>query len=133
MNLFPEKSKLFSSYFVGFCTVLALSGCNKPLDISNFDEAAWKADKMACLDQRQTLGNNLLEAKSELLERSQQDIINLLGRPEMQELYTRGQKFYIYHLTPGADCENVAAEASNPRLLYIRFSALNEVSEVFVK
>ncbi len=133
MNVFPEKSKFLSLWFVLLCAAIVLSGCNKKLEISNFDEEAWKADKMACLDKRQTLGNNLLEAKSELLERTQQDIINLLGRPEMQELYTRGQKFYIYHLTPGANCENSGAESDEPRLLYIRFSALNQVSEVFVK
>lgn len=133
MNVFPEKSKLLSIFFVLLCAAMALSGCNKKLEISNFDAEAWKADKMACLNKRQSLGNNLLEAKSELLELTQQDIIDLLGRPEMQELYTRGQKFYIYHLTPGSRCESVNSNANKPRLLYIRFSALNQVSEVFVK
>lgn len=116
-------------------SLLTLSGCNKKLDISNFDEEAWKADKMACENKRQSLENDLLDAKSELLGLSQQDVVGLLGKPEMQELYTRGQKFFIYHLSPGPKCQkdNVDQPTPTARLLYIRFSALNEVSEVFVK
>ncbi len=103
------------------------------MDISNFDKEAWKADRMACQNTREILGNNLLGAKSELLALTQQEIISLLGRPEMQELYTRGQKFYIYHLTPSPKCKEQPNTTTSTRLLYIRFSALNEVSEVFVK
>lgn len=123
---------LFSLFIL---LIVTMSGCNKKLDISNFDEEAWKADKMACENKRQTLEKDLLDAKSELLELSQQDIASLLGKPEMQELYTRGQKFFIYHLSPGPKCEkdNIDQPTPTPRLLYIRFSALNEVSEVFVK
>jgi hypothetical protein len=133
MNVFPSKSNLYFTIIFFLNLSLILTGCNKELDISNFDEAAWKADKMACRHKRGELENNLLEAKSELIELTQQDIISLLGRPEMQELYTRGQKFFIYYLTPSSKCDEVSEFDGKPKLLYIRFSALNQVTEVFVK
>lgn len=133
MNVFHRKSPFCPLFFLVFGLLIILSGCNKKLDISNFDEEAWKADKMACQNTRHTLENNLLAAKSELIDLSQQDIVGVLGKPEMQELYTRGQKFYIYHLTPGPKCDEIAAASEKSRLLYVRFSALNEVSEVYVK
>lgn len=133
MNVFPGKSNLYFTVVVFLNLSLILTACNKELDISNFDEETWKADKMACLNKRAESEDVLLEAKPKLVDLSQQDIISLLGRPDMQELYTRGQKFFIYYLTPGAKCEEVSEFHGKPKLLYIRFSALNQVTEVFVK
>lgn len=118
--------------FLLSCVVL-LAGCNKQVDISNFDEESWKLDKMACNDQRGKLGEDLLNSKQELIDLTQQEVAATLGKPEMQELYTRGQKFFIYHLTPGPKCDGTSSDSTDAKLLYIRFSALNEVSEVFIK
>lgn len=113
--------------------IILLVGCNKRVDISNFDEDAWRLDKMACNDQRGKLVEDLLKSKEEFIDLTQQEVAATLGKPEMQELYTRGQKFFIYHVSPGPKCEGISVDATNARLLYVRFSALNEVSEIFLK
>lgn len=128
-----KSSQISLSIFLFFC--VTFYSCNKPPDISNFDEEAWRADKMACLNTRSGLEKKIMAVKDELKGLSQQEIVELLGRPEMQELYTRGQKFFIYYLTPAPDCrkgQNTTIDGM-VRLLYIRFSALNQVNELFVK
>lgn len=117
--------------FLLSCIIL-LSNCNKPLEIKDFDKASWKADRMACNNTRAKQENVIMIAKNELLRLSQEEIIELLGKPEKQELYTRGQKFYIYYLSPSPACQG-AHEAINTRFLYIRFSAINMVNEIFVQ
>ena len=103
------------------------------MDIKNFDEAAWKADKNSCLEKRGELVDDLLSERKELIELTQQEVVATLGMPEKQELYSRGQKFFIYHLTPAPQCKSDNSGSKREKFLYIRFSALNQVSEIFVK
>jgi hypothetical protein len=131
INSFMIKS--FKQTTVFLIGILIFTGCNKTVDINNFDEAAWKADKNSCLEKRGKLVDDLLSERKELIDLTQQEIVATLGMPEKQELYTRGQKFFIYHLTPGPDCESKSLNSEKEKLLYIRFSALNHVSEIFIK
>lgn len=133
MNIKSKHFQFLMQVTLLFSCIILAVGCNKQVDISNFDEEAWRLDKMACNDQRGKLVEDLLISKQELIDLTQQEVAATLGKPEMQELYTRGQKFFIYHLTPGPKCEDTGTDTVNSKLLYIRFSALNEVSEIFVK
>lgn len=131
INSFMIKS--FKQTAVFLIGILIFTGCNKTVDINNFDEVAWKTDKMACNGKRSGLVNDLLSERKEFIDLTQQEIVATLGMPEKQELYTRGQKFFIYHLTPGPDCKSKSSDSEKEKFLYIRFSALNQVSEIFIK
>ena len=56
-------------------------------------------------------------------------IKELLGQPDMHELYERTQRFYVYSVDPGASCPNFIADklAAN---FTLRFNALGRVHEV---
>ena len=86
----------------------------------------------ACQGIRNNLTENLLASKNELKGLSQQEMSELLGKPDRQELYARGQKFFIYHLSPAPDCQEPSPNQEY-EVLYIRFSALNEANEIFVE
>jgi outer membrane protein assembly factor BamE (lipoprotein component of BamABCDE complex) len=58
-------------------------------------------------------------------------IVELLGRPDRNELYKRNQKFYYFNLKPAPDCPNYNPE-DNARLA-IRFNAMGLAKEVMIE
>lgn len=72
----------------------------------------------------------LKEQKNKLLALDEMEIINLLGRPDENELYKRNQKFYHYFLEPAESC---APSAKKPVKLILRFTAMGLVNEVAVE
>lgn len=73
-----------------------------------------------------------MENKNKLMGYSQQEIGKILGKPDEVDLYKRSQKFFIYYIVPGKQCEGTNPNG-RPRSLYIRFSAINVSNEVFVR
>lgn len=116
---------------IALLAVLAcLSNCTKKIDVGDFDIDTWKADSRGCKGQRAEMTQQVMELKPKLLELYQKSVIEVLGKPEEQELYERSQTFYIYYLDPAGDCENSRA---NPRKLMVRFTALGIANEVNIR
>lgn len=136
MNIGPShifRRRNFHTIIILFLYTIGFYGCNKPLEVKGFDAQSWKSDKKACQNSRIAQEKVIIAAKDKLIGSAQEDIIQFLGRPEKQELYTRGQKFYIYYLSPSSECDESIDSTIPSRLLYVRFSALNKVNEVFVQ
>ncbi len=115
--------------FVGFC--LLIISCGKPIpDLSPIDLNQWKADKGGCAQMRSRFLTELQNQKEELKGLSEKDIIRLLGRPDLNELYKRNQKFYRYDLTPGKSC---ASSLASGQQLIIRFTAMGYAKEVSIE
>jgi hypothetical protein len=109
---------------------LLLIACSKPLpDLAPIDLKQWKADKDGCLGYRQSIAESLMDQTDKLKGLSEKKIIELLGRPDRNELYKRNQKFYYYLLEPGAPC---AGAKDHPIELVIRFNAMGYAKEVSV-
>lgn len=70
------------------------------------------------------------EQREKLLTLREMQIVQLLGRPDGNELFERNQKFYTYNLTPGKNCE---VQDSAAVQLEIRFNAMGIAKEVQVK
>lgn len=68
--------------------------------------------------------------KEKLLSLNELQIVELLGRPDQNELYKRNQKFYYYFLQPSPDCPAPAPEALR---LVIRFNAMGLAKEVSIE
>jgi hypothetical protein len=58
-------------------------------------------------------------------------VVELLGRPDQNELYTRNQKFYYYFIQPAPDCGG-SKDSISSRLV-IRFNAMGLAKEVSVE
>lgn len=71
----------------------------------------------------------LTKQKDKLKGLSQGDIVELLGRPDQNELYKRNQKFFYYLLTPGKEC----GSDSVAHRLSLRFNAMGFAKEVLVE
>ena len=115
---------------LGLWVGMSLAGCNAPTQREGFDSAAWQADRLGCGGKRQALRASFDTIRLELRGLTQNEVLDVLGKPDFQRLYERNQKFYVYFLEPGAQCEG-KADASRARTAVIRFSAIELVTEVY--
>jgi len=110
-------------------TFLILSSCGRSLpDIEGVDITAWKNDKNGCAGERAKKTDILLSQKDKFLALSELDVVDLLGRPDQQELYKRNQKFYYYFIKPSPDC-NLPSWKESLQLV-IRFNAMGLAKEI---
>ncbi len=119
--------KLLSILFA----VWVLTACGKSLpELENLDLNAWKNDKNACREYRLNNIETIRIQKEKLLALKESQIIELLGRPDRNELYKRNQKFFYYNLQPDSACTN---PVSNAARLAIRFNAMGLAKEVAIE
>ena len=104
-----------------------LWACDRPLPIlEGIDIIHWKNDKNGCRGDRVTMIKPLQEQTNKLKGLTEMQIIDLLGRPDQNELYSRNQKFYYYSLEPGKAC----GQGIEPRRLSVRFNAMGRAKEI---
>lgn len=118
------------------CTLLIMlviiSGCGKEIPtLDGLDLEQWRKDKNACGTYRMETLTHLQSQKEKLLALKEMQIIDLLGRPDRNELYKRNQKFYYYYLKPAPECANYNAD--NSARLAIRFNAMGLAKEVMIE
>ncbi len=111
--------------------ILIIQGCSGRPDIT-FDATAWKEDRNGCKSKRLSIYENLMDQKNALLGLSSNRIIDLLGKPNLNELFSRNQKFFIYRITPGKNCNEVNTSRQDQLYLVIRFNALGLASEIYL-
>lgn len=111
---------------------LMISGCGRELPtLDNLDLEQWKKDKNACGTYRSENLESLQSQKEKLLALKEMQIVELLGRPDRNELYRRNQKFYYFYLKPAPECPNYNAD--NTTRLAIRFNAMGLAKEVMIE
>lgn len=121
---------MFKQYSV-LLIALALTACGKSLpEFEKLDLTAWRNDKNACGEYRSSTFEKFQLQKEKLLALDESQIIELLGRPDQNELYKRNQKFFYYYLKPSSACPQPSAE---PQRLAIRFNAMGLAKEVAIE
>jgi hypothetical protein len=109
-----------------------LSGCGRELpNLENLDLEQWRKDKNACGTYRMENLASVQSQKEKLLALKEMQVVELLGRPDRNELYKRNQKFYYYYLKSAPECANYKAD--NTARLAIRFNAMGLAKEVMVE
>ncbi len=108
-----------------------LLACGKPLPtLDNIDIEKWKEDKAGCTMVRKDLIDQLDHQREKIKSLSESEVVELLGRPDKNELLKRNQKFFYYFLEPGPACPG-----GNPvfKKLMIRFNAIGLAKEVSIE
>src|SRR3990170_1093876 len=106
--------------------------CDKPLPaLEGIDLERWREDKNACNNIRTNMRQAIDEQKNKLLSLDQMQIVELLGKPDRNELSTRNQKFFYYFLEPSPLCGSPADSIANQ--LVIRFNAMGLAKEVAIE
>lgn len=118
--IFRTLPFLFIASLVSFCKPA-------PIDITGFDEAAFRADPLGCRGDRAQMKEVLMQVDSALKGLSQQQIQATLGKPDRHELAPRSQKYFVYYIDPSPEC----GEGNDaPFTLFVRFSALDRSTEI---
>ena len=104
-------------------------GKEKP-SLENFDQEKWLEDRNACKGNRGPLVEPLLTQKDKLLGLDELAIVDVLGKPDENELYKRNQKFFYYYVTASKECGSENGEAKK---LVIRFNAVGLAKEILVE
>ena len=102
-------------------------------NIDDLDYEKWALDKFGCSGERMKMVRLLVENKEEFFRYRQNQIIDILGKPDNLTLYERGQTIYFYYIKYHPNCPNVPYRAEEERInLELRFDALNRSKELYV-
>ena len=109
-----------------------LPACSSaPPELPGLDTEAFRADRRGCAGYRDAHRLVVKALTPRLLGLHEPQISQLFGHPDGTEIGDRGQRVYLYHLTPGPAC-GASSRTLDPTLLRIRFNALDAVSEAMV-
>ncbi len=121
-----------STYLMILILLSVVSCGRKDLpSLEQVDLIIWKEDKLACTGKRASMMDAMNSQSEKLLALSQQEIVELLGKPDENELYKRNQKFFYYFLQPSKSCSDTVT--IDPKKLVIRFNAMGLAKEVAIE
>ena len=86
-----------------------------------------KNDKNGCKNIRESLYPDFTKVQDKLVGLAEKEVMGILGYPDRVELYQKAQRFYIYYLSKGAQCDSTHRAQHYIR---IRFELLGGVDEV---
>ncbi|MFD2932210.1 hypothetical protein [Spirosoma flavum] len=115
-----------------FCTVgiCLFNSCGPAPDhFGKLDLKKWRGDRGGCNGVRATLIPDFRAEVQNLKGNSSNTIGELLGRPDVNQIADRNQKFYVYYLEKGPQCDQ-AGSKSMSRSVAIRMSAVGLATEI---
>ncbi len=105
--------------------------CARELPVlEGVDLITWRADKNGCEGKRIGMRASMDHEKEKLLGLNEMQIIDLLGKPDRNELFKRNQKFYYYYFEPAGTCASPGV--ADPTKLTIRFNATGLAKVVLI-
>ena len=115
--------------FAAVLTALFSSCAPVPDTLGSLDLAKWREDRNACGGVRATLVEDFKAEQEQLMGKFADDVGQLLGRPDIHQLGSRNQKFYVYFLEKGPQCEDVTKPSSAEKVI-LRFNAVGLLAEI---
>ena len=100
------------------------SQLSKTLDLTK-----WQSDRGGCQGVRTNQIVQLKASEESIKGLTQNEVAEVMGKPDRQQLADRNQKFFVYFLEKGAHCEDIK-QVSEARSVAFRFSALGLVTEI---
>ncbi|QJD77913.1 hypothetical protein [Spirosoma rhododendri] len=110
--------------------LLGLFSCEPPPDqFGRLDLKKWRSDRGGCNGIRAAILPDFRAEIQNLKGKRSDTIGDLLGRPDINEIADRNQKFYIYFLEKGPQCDKPGAKSTS-RSVAIRMSAIGLATEI---
>lgn len=115
--------------FLSLFIIFFLFSCTHKPDLNGLNVALFKKDRGGCngdrLKQMAWLKSNKLTWKGV----SSNDMEDILGKPDIQQLADRNQEYYIYFLERGEHCAKIT-NPSQAKTMAFRFSAIGLATEI---
>ena len=122
-------NKLIARILVGIM-ISGLFACSEaPDNLNGLDLKKWRGDRGGCNNVRTGLVKDFRKVEGELKGKFADDIGELLGRPDIQQLGERNLKYYVYFLSKGTQCDNIQAKSTSPKVI-LKFNAVGLLSEI---
>ena len=115
--------------WVMFLTGSLWSCDTTPDKFGQLDLKKWRGDRGGCNGTRATLLPAFKAEIQNLKGKRTNTIGDLLGRPDINQIADRNQKFYIYFLEKGPHCDQPGVK-SQSRSVAIRMSAMGIATEI---
>ena len=113
--------------------VVAVANCAGPDKIGTLDLKAWRNDRGACKGDRQRLFADFQRVKDQFKGMHSNDLGKYLGRPDLNEIADRNQKYYVYYVEKGPQCGDNTGAKSTAKTVALRIGAVGLVTEVSVQ
>ena len=107
-----------------------LAACSPAPDtLGRLDLKKWRGDRNSCKNERKELADDFKAEQKQLLGKFIDDVGELLGRPDIQQLGDRNTKFYVYFLEKGVQCDDIAKKSEAKKVI-LKFNAVGLLSEI---
>ncbi|WP_373330890.1 hypothetical protein [Salmonirosea aquatica] len=117
----------------GFLAVVLMGwliSCKSAPDkLGRLDLVKWRQDRGACNGVRPTLVKDFKIEQANLMGKFADDVGQILGRPDIHQLGARNQKFYVYFLEKGTQCDDITKKSTASKVI-LRFNAVGLLSEI---
>lgn len=100
-----------------------------PDKLGSLDLVQWRQDRSACQGIRTSLEEDFKAEQQQLMGRFADEVGRILGKPDIHQLGGRNQKYYVYFLEKGPQCEDIT-KPSSARKAILRFNAVGLLSEI---
>jgi len=119
---------------ISLISLFFLFSCSTSLpEIEGMDYEAWVTDKYGCSGKRIELVSLIDLNSKKFLRYNQNEMIDILGRPENQTLFTRSQTIFYYYIRHNPNCTSQETMQEDDQIkLEIRFDALNRSKSLYV-
>ena len=105
-------------------------GCSSPPDrLGRLDLVKWRSDRSACAGIRPALVEDFKAEQPNLMGKFADEVGRVLGKPDIHQLGRRNQKFYVYFLEKGPQCEDITRKSPALKVI-LRFNAVGLLSEI---
>lgn len=106
-----------------------LARCSTEDTFGQLDLKKWRSDRGGCNGVRATLEPGFRAEVQNLKGKTSNTLGEWLGRPDANVLADRNQKFYVYFLEKGPQCDQTGVKSTS-RSVAIRFSAIGIATEI---
>ena len=108
---------------------LIFVSCTNQPDLTGFDVESFKKDRGSCGGTREKQIDWLKTHKMTWKGVSSNDLEDILGKPDIQQLADRNQEYYVYFLEKGPHCDKIT-KTSQALTMAFRFSAMGLTTEI---
>ena len=115
--------------FISFFIIFFLVSCTHKPDLNGLNVALFKMDRGGCNGDRVQQIAWLKTHKMTWKGVSSNDMEDILGKPDIQQLADRNQEYYIYFLERGDHCAKIT-NPSQAKTMAFRFSAIGLATEI---
>ena len=113
--------------------LLLCLGCAGPDTLGTLNLKAWRNDRGGCKGDRQQQLANFQQIKDQLKGMHVNDLGKYLGRPDVNQIEDRNQKYYVYYVEKGPQCGANTGAKSTAKSVALRISAIGLVTEISVQ